>query len=206
MVQNIRNFILNHSMALSIFNEYSVLRLLSVAKTRFASNIIMALRLREVKTSLEKMVMDANWKIHREDSNMGQIISTSLMSLMQECLRNLSWWANHGASTPLIQALAFKLLVQPASPSCCERNWKKLTSRAKDLIFVHCNLRLLSKKSKEYKKGPTKYWDICGDLFDIEGREMMELAQLSLDDPEMQTMTLDDDYEFQQLVPEDSTN
>ncbi|GMP85368.1 hypothetical protein CsSME_00038555 [Camellia sinensis var. sinensis] len=32
----------------------------NVAETRFASNIIMAVRLREVKTSLEKMVMDAN--------------------------------------------------------------------------------------------------------------------------------------------------
>ncbi|KAL7215389.1 hypothetical protein ACSBR1_027542 [Camellia fascicularis] len=53
-------------------------------------------------------------------------------------------------------------------------------------------------KSKEYKEGPTKYWDIW--------REMMELAQLSLDDLKMQTMTFDDDNESQQLVLEDSTN
>ena len=70
----------------------------------------------------------------------------------------LSWWANHGASTPLLQALAFKLLSQPASSSCCERNWstysniqsikrnKLATSTAKDLVFVHYNLHLMSRK------------------------------------------------------------
>ncbi|KAL7174721.1 hypothetical protein ACSBR2_033875 [Camellia fascicularis] len=104
---------------------------------------------------------------------------------------NQPHWANHGASTPLIQALAFKLLVQPASSSCCERNWstyslvqsvtrnRLATSRAEDLVFVHCNLCLLSRQSlpifKDQRGG--------GDLFDIKGCEMMELAQLSLDDP-----------------------
>ncbi|GFZ16767.1 hypothetical protein Acr_26g0000370 [Actinidia rufa] len=93
----------------------------------------------------------------------------------------ISWWANHGASTPLLQALAFKLLSQLASSSCAERNWstysmiqsikrnRLTTSRSEDLVFVHCNLRLLSRKSKEYTDGPTKFWDISGDQFDIEG-------------------------------------
>ncbi|XP_028060347.1 uncharacterized protein LOC114263958 [Camellia sinensis] len=333
-------------------------------QTRFASNIIMAIRLREVKTSLEKMVMDANWKIYREDGNsvaeikarevkqcivddlwwdnidylisftkpiidilrqadtnspvlhlvydmwdtmiesvkkiifnhegidiiVGQSTFFNVIHQILEsrwnksntplhCMAHslvpkyychawlqdgsngiprisphedrevsmnsrvyaeygafssgsdyfnqphvinarmfeepLSWWANHGASAPLLQALAFKLFVQPASSSCCERNWstysliqsvkrdRLATSRAEDLVFVHCNLRFLSRKSKEYKEGPTKYWDICGDLFDIEGHDIMELAQISLDDPEMQTMTFDGDNESQQVVVED---
>ncbi|KAL8535464.1 hypothetical protein ACS0TY_011189 [Phlomoides rotata] len=84
----------------------------------------------------------------------------------------ISWWANHGASTPLLQSLAFKLLMQSASSSCCERNWStysfiqnikrnKLTpSRADDLVFVHYNLRLLSRNENDYKEGETKYWDL----------------------------------------------
>ncbi|XP_058212945.1 uncharacterized protein LOC131324820 [Rhododendron vialii] len=104
----------------------------------------------------------------------------------------ISWWANHGASTPLLQALAFKLLSQPASSSCCERNWstysliqnikrnRLLTTRAKDLVFVHYNLRLLSKKTKGYMDGPSKFWDISGDQFDIEGGDVTQLAELSL--------------------------
>ncbi|KAG5532736.1 hypothetical protein RHGRI_027140 [Rhododendron griersonianum] len=116
----------------------------------------------------------------------------------------ISWWANHGASTPLLQALAFKLLSQPASSFCCERNWstysviesvkrnRLATSRAEDLVFMHCNLRLLSRKSKEYTERPSKYWDISGDQFDIEGQEVAELAQLSLDEPELERMSFQD--------------
>ena len=89
----------------------------------------------------------------------------------------LSWWANYGSPTPLLQALAFKLLAQPASSSCCERNWstysqihsikrnKLTTSRAEDLVFVHSNLRLLSRKEEDYTKGPSKYWDIGKSLY-----------------------------------------
>ena len=81
----------------------------------------------------------------------------------------LSWWANYGSLTPLLQAFAFKLLAQPAFSSCCERNWsiysqihsikrnKLTTSRPEDLVFVHSNLRLLSRKEEDYTKGPSKY-------------------------------------------------
>ena len=88
----------------------------------------------------------------------------------------LSWWANYGTSTPLLQNLAFKLLSQPASSSCCERNWStysfiqsikrnRMTSTTvEDLVFVYSNLRLLLRKEKEYIKGPCKYWDL-GNIY-----------------------------------------
>lgn len=66
------------------------------------------------------------------------------------------------------------------------------TSRSEDLVFVHCNLRLLSRKNKEYTYGPTKFWDISGDQFDIEGQEVGEFAQLSLDEPELEMTTFHD--------------
>ena len=37
--------------------------------------------------------------------------------------------------------------------------------RAKDLVFIHNNLRLLSRNSPQYKQGETKMWDIAGDEF-----------------------------------------
>ncbi|KAL7180164.1 hypothetical protein ACSBR1_043394 [Camellia fascicularis] len=40
---------------------------LALKKKRFASHIVMAKRLKEVKPALEKMVMDAGWKIYRGD-------------------------------------------------------------------------------------------------------------------------------------------
>ncbi|CAA3008821.1 pentatricopeptide repeat-containing At1g64100-like [Olea europaea subsp. europaea] len=117
----------------------------------------------------------------------------------------ISWWANHGASTPLLQSLAFKLLSQLASSSCRERNWstysfiqiikrnKLTTSRTEDLVFVHCNLRLMSRNEEAYKKGPTKYWDLCEDNTLLDGETTIELAELSVDEPQLQTFILDDD-------------
>lgn len=84
----------------------------------------------------------------------------------------LSWWASYGSSTPLLQALAFKLMSQPASSSCCERNWSSLSniqsikrnrlfsSRAEALVYIHTNLRMIFKKKEEYKTGPSSYWDV----------------------------------------------
>jgi len=45
---------------------------------------------------------------------------TSLSKRYSSDPRN--WWANFGAETPFLQSLAFKLLGQSTSSSCCERN------------------------------------------------------------------------------------
>ncbi|KAL1225007.1 hypothetical protein V5N11_002786 [Cardamine amara subsp. amara] len=54
----------------------------------------------------------------------------------------------------------FKVLGQPSSSSCAERNWstysfihslkrnKLTTSRAQDLVYIHNNLRLLSRNAR----------------------------------------------------------
>ncbi|KAG6496308.1 hypothetical protein ZIOFF_044169 [Zingiber officinale] len=53
----IKNFILNHKMRLSMFNDNSNLKMLSLADTRFASSIIMLKRFRQIKKCLENMVI-----------------------------------------------------------------------------------------------------------------------------------------------------
>ncbi|KAF7801618.1 uncharacterized protein G2W53_040729 [Senna tora] len=67
-----------------------------------------------------------------------------------------TWWLVHGVHGPILQKIALKLLGQPSSSSCCERNWstysfihsvrrnKMKSIRAEDLVDVHTNLRLLS--------------------------------------------------------------
>ncbi|XP_050377715.1 uncharacterized protein LOC126794957 [Argentina anserina] len=118
-------------------------------------------------------------------------------------LQPLTWWAVHGASAPKLQVLAFKLLGQPSSSSCCERNWstykfihsatrnKIAPQRAEDLVFVHTNLRLLSRKSQSYKDGPEQMWDIGGDQFDsLDETNLgrLEFEDLSLDEPELEAV------------------
>ncbi|XP_030477544.2 uncharacterized protein LOC115694594 [Syzygium oleosum] len=110
-----------------------------------------------------------------------------------------AWWVIHGASAPMLQSLALKLLAQPSSSSCAERNWSTYSfvhsmrrnrmtpKRAEDLVFIHSNLRLLSRKSPQYAQGETKMWDIGGDAFDtFEDVGVLEVANLSLDEPEME--------------------
>ena len=64
---SIKNFIVNHSMRLSMFNSNSQLKLLSVAETRFASSIIMLKRFKLIKQGLSNMVVSPNWANYRED-------------------------------------------------------------------------------------------------------------------------------------------
>uniref|UniRef100_A0A803LVV8 DUF659 domain-containing protein n=2 Tax=Chenopodium quinoa TaxID=63459 RepID=A0A803LVV8_CHEQI len=116
-----------------------------------------------------------------------------------------NWWATYGSQVPMLQGLAYKLLGQPSSSSCSERNWStykfihsctrnKLTpKRAQDLVYIHNNLRLLSRRSEEYTKGRSKLWDVGGDEHDNLGEVgILEMAELSLDEPEMESMIFDD--------------
>ncbi|KAH1213714.1 hypothetical protein GmHk_14G041617 [Glycine max] len=118
-----------------------------------------------------------------------------------------TWWVMHGSSTPILQKVALKLLVQPCSSSCCERNWSTYSfihslkrnkmdpKRAEDLVFVHSNLRLLSRKEEGYKKGETRLWDINGAVHDPldDSAGVLEMKDLSLDEPDLEAMLFLDD-------------
>ncbi|MCL7023250.1 hypothetical protein MKW94_023325 [Papaver nudicaule] len=116
----------------------------------------------------------------------------------------ISWWANFGSGTPLLQSLALRLLSQPASSSCCGRNWKTYSmiynikskspsARSEDVVYVHSNLRLMSRRTEDYSKGATKFWDIVGEDSDLEGQPELDLANLSLDDPVLEPMIFDEE-------------
>jgi len=118
-----------------------------------------------------------------------------------------TWWLIHGAHAPSLQKVAVKLLGQPCSSSCCERSWStysfirslkrnKLTpKRAEDLVYVYVNsnLRLLSRNSSKYKEEETKLWDIAGDDFSLDDNEILEIASLSLDEPELEFVFFNED-------------
>lgn len=116
------------------------------------------------------------------------------------------WWACYGSSAPFLQRLAFRILGQPTSSSCSERNWSsysfihsfrrnKLTpKRADDLVFIHNNLRLLSRNTTEYNDDKSKMWDVGGDEFaSLEDVGILQFANLSLDEPDLESVFFDDD-------------
>ena len=67
-------------------------------------------------------------------------------------------------------------------------------ARAEDLVFTHQNLRLLSRKTEEYNRGPSAMWDIGADTFESDfegGADFLEHADLSLDEPELERVLED---------------
>ena len=74
-----------------------------------------------------------------------------------------AWWETHGATSPILQKLALRVISQVTSSSCCERNWSTYgnlysvkksrleQSRAKSMVYVHSNLRLIYRKREKDK-------------------------------------------------------
>ncbi|KAG8365826.1 hypothetical protein BUALT_Bualt17G0012300 [Buddleja alternifolia] len=108
-------------------------------------------------------------------------------------------WTLHGPAAPNLQNIVVKLLAHVSSSSCSERNWSTYAfvhstrrnqitpQRAQDLVFVHSNLRLLSRKTPQYMQDDTKMWDVGGDAFESsDDVGILEIANLSLDEPELE--------------------
>jgi hypothetical protein len=90
--------------------------------------------------------------------------------------------------------------------SCYERNWgtynlihKIMKSKtrpewADDLVFVHTNLRLLSRTKADYYTDPkSMLWDVEGDCFVasfVTG--VLEFATLSIDEPEFELAMMEE--------------
>lgn len=89
-------------------------------------------------------------------------------------------------------------------PSCYDRNWstygyiqkimksKQRSKSAEDLVFVHMNLRLLSRTSEYCLTDPeSRLWDVGGD--DFLGC-VLQSANFSFDEPEFELEMLEEDY------------
>ncbi|KAK8633710.1 hypothetical protein V6N13_014549 [Hibiscus sabdariffa] len=84
----------------------------------------------------------------------------------------IDWWSIYGSQTPELAEVAKKVLSQPISSSSAERAWSTYghvhslkrnrlnSSRADKLVYIHTNLRLLSRYTDGYKNGPFRKWDI----------------------------------------------
>ena len=71
----------------------------------------------------------------------------------------------------------------------------KLTAkRAEDLVFVHNNLRLLSRNTSQYYDEKTKMWDVDGDGFgSMKDVDILKFANPSLDELELESVFFGED-------------
>lgn len=81
----VKNFIMNHSMRLALFNRFTTLKLLSIADTRFASIIVMLKRFKVIKKALQTMVISEEWTSYREDN-------IHKASIVKEKILDDEWW------------------------------------------------------------------------------------------------------------------
>lgn len=81
----IKNFIVNHSMRLSMFKKFVNLMLLSVAETRFASTVVMIKRFKLIKRGLQELVISEEWGSYREDD-------VGKAQTVKELILNDIWW------------------------------------------------------------------------------------------------------------------
>ena len=67
-------------------------------------------------------------------------------------------------------------------------------ARAKDLVYVHSNFRLLSRCNVEYVNTATKMQDIAGDSWNEGnihgGARILQNATLTLDEPKLEAMVI----------------
>ncbi|XLS44515.1 hypothetical protein HN51_001380 [Arachis hypogaea] len=94
-------------------------------------------------------------------------------------------WSNYGSFAPLLQMITLKFFVQPSSSSCSKKNWSRRNklnaSRVEDLVYIHTNLRLLSRRSEDYKKRDISMCDVVDD------------NSSNLNEPDMKAMMSADD-------------
>ena len=84
-------------------------------------------------------------------------------------------------------------IVQVASSSTVERNWSTYSNihsvkcnrlgskKAKDLVYIHTNLHLLSRKEDGYKEGSTKLWDVAPKSANLDAT-LQDLTVMTGDD------------------------
>ena len=66
-----------------------------------------------------------------------------------------------------------------------------------EIVFVHSNFRLLSRRRPKYTTEESKKWDIGGDNWDesFGGPGLLEITCLTLDEPETKASIVEnDDY------------
>jgi len=78
---------MNHGMRLSMFNEFSHLKLLSIAETRFASVVCMLKQFIEVKSALQQMVISDKWCVYNRDDS-----PTPIAQIVKDFILNCVWW------------------------------------------------------------------------------------------------------------------
>ncbi|XP_030964335.1 uncharacterized protein LOC115985534 [Quercus lobata] len=147
----IRVFIMNHSMRLAMFNEFSPLKLLQVADTRFVSVVVMLKRLKLIKRCLQAMAISEQWASYKED-DVGKALKVKDMILSD------LWWDKVDYilefTAPIYDMLQVADTDKPYLHLMYEM-WDSMIKKVKAAIYQHEGL-----KDDEY----SSFWSVVYDI------------------------------------------
>jgi hypothetical protein len=122
---------MNHSMRLAIFNEFSPLKLLTIAETRFTSTIVMLRRLKLIRKHLQSMVISKQWMSYREDD-------VGKAQTVRDYILNDVWWDNVDYivqfTEPIYEMIRVADIDSPILHRVCEM-WDSIIEKVKKEIY-----------------------------------------------------------------------
>lgn len=147
----IKNFIMNHSMRLAMFNEFVSLKLLSVAETRFASSIVMLKRFKLIKQGLLSMVISDKWSCYRDDD-------VGKARFVKEKLLDDFWWDQIGYILSFTGPIYDMLRECDTDKPCLHLiydMWDTMIERVKTAIY---------KKEGKRHEEPSTFYDVVHEI------------------------------------------
>jgi len=129
----VKNFIMGHSMRLSMFNNFNSLKLLSVAPTRFDSTIVMLKRFKSLKKGLQEMIISDEWSFYKKDN-------VDSAQFVKETLLTDNWWMKVDyilAFTVPIYDVLRKTNTDITSLHLVYGMWDSMTENVKKVIYQH---------------------------------------------------------------------
>ncbi|KAL3009924.1 hypothetical protein AAZX31_07G111100 [Glycine max] len=150
----VKNFVMSHSMRLSIFNLFNSLKLLSIAPTRFASTIVMLKRFKQLKKGLQEMVISDQWSSYTEDD-------VAKAKFVKDTLLDDKWWDKVdyiiSFTSPIYDVLR-RTDMEALSLHLVYEMWDSMIEKVKNTIYQY--------ERKEESEGSTFYEVVHSILID----------------------------------------
>ncbi|PKU75970.1 hypothetical protein MA16_Dca006017 [Dendrobium catenatum] len=116
-----------------MFNDFSNLKMLAVAETRFASVIVMLRRFKKIKNALQAMVISDKWSCYREDD-------VGKARYIKEKLLDDLWWDEIEYIINFTDQIYEMLKVADTDKSCLHliyEMWDSMLAKVKKIIYRH---------------------------------------------------------------------
>ncbi|PKU64106.1 hypothetical protein MA16_Dca008012 [Dendrobium catenatum] len=116
-----------------MFNDFSNLKMLAVAETRFASVIVMLRRFKKIKNALQAMVISDKWTCYREDD-------VGKARYVKEKLLDDLWWDVIEYIINFTDPIYKMLRVADTDKSCLHliyEMWDSMLAKVKEIIYRH---------------------------------------------------------------------